>query len=91
MLPLGLFLVMEKTHAGERHGNAILVGGSDHVVIADGAAGLSDILHAALAGTLHIITKGEECIAAHSHTGLRGDPSLLLLCGQRLGLDLLSR
>ena len=80
--------MMEQAHAGEGHGNAVLVGGGDDVIITDGATGLGDVLHAALAGALHVVAEGEECIAAHGHAGLGGDPRLLLLCGQRLRLDL---
>lgn len=39
-------LVMEQTHAGEGHGDAVLVGHLDDVVVADGAPGLGDVLHA---------------------------------------------
>ena len=58
------------------------------MVIANRAARLSDVLHAGLAGPLHVVTKGEEGVAAHGHAGLGGDPGLLFLGGQDLGLDL---
>ena len=40
---------------------------------------------AGLSGPLHIVAEGEEGIGAHSDAGLRGDPRLLFLRGQRLG------
>jgi hypothetical protein len=45
-LPSSLWLralVMEEAHVREAHGNAVLVGGLDHVVVADGAARLDDV------------------------------------------------
>src|SRR5205085_10566534 len=35
-------LVPKMPRAGEHHGNAVLVGGLDHLVVAHGAAGLND-------------------------------------------------
>ena len=63
--------MMEQAHAGEGHGDAVLVGGGDDVVITDRAAGLGNVLHAALAGAFHVVAEGEERIAAHSHAGLQ--------------------
>ena len=60
----GCRLVMKESHARECHGNAILVTGVNHMVIAHAAASLCDVLHAALVCTLHIIAEGEEGIAA---------------------------
>ena len=54
---------MEQAHAGECHDDAILVGSHNDMVIADGAAGLCNILHTALAGTLHVVTEGEASSA----------------------------
>lgn len=45
-LPSSLWLralVMEEAHVREAHGNAVLVGGLDYVVVADGAARLDDV------------------------------------------------
>ena len=79
-------LVVEEPHAGEAHGDAILVGRLDHVVVADGAAGLCDELDARLVGALDVVAKREERIRAHGHAGLRGNPLGLLLAGEDLGL-----
>ena len=79
-------LVVEQTHTGEAHDHAVLVGSLDDVVIADGAAGLGNVLHAGLAGALHVVAEGEEGIGTHRNAGLGGQPGLLFLTGQRLGL-----
>ena len=79
---------MEQAHTGERHGDAVLVRGLDHVVIADGAARLYDVLDARLACTFYVVAKREECIRADGHAGVLRDPCLLFLCGEHLRLDL---
>ena len=56
--------MMEQAHTGERHGNAVLVRGLDHVVIADGAARLYDVLNAGLACALYVVAEREERIAS---------------------------
>ena len=78
---------MEQPHPRKAHGHAVFVGGFDDVVIPDGAAGLGDVLHAGLAGTLHIVAEGEEGIGPAGDAGLGGDPGLFLLLCQHLGLD----
>ncbi len=55
---------MEQSHAGERHGDAVLVAGHDDVVVAHRAAGLGYVLHAALVGTLDVVAEGEEGVRA---------------------------
>ena len=57
-----VILMVEQAHTGERHGDAILVAGLNHIVITDRAAGLCDKLHTALMGALDIVAEGEECI-----------------------------
>ena len=79
---------MEQAHAGEGHDDAVLVGGVDDVVVADGAARLGDVLHAGLAGAFHVVAEGEEGVAAAGHAALRGDPGFLFLSRQHLGANL---
>ena len=57
------------------------------MVVPDGAAGLDDVAHAALAGPLHVVAEGEEGVGAHGNAGLGGDPRLFLLRGEHLGLN----
>ena len=56
------------------------------MVVAHGAAGLCDILHAALVGTLYIVAEGEEGITAQTHLRVLGNPLLLLCQREHLGL-----
>ena len=79
---------MEEAHAGEGHGDAVPIRRLDHVVVADGAAGLDDVVHAGLAGALDVVAEGEERVGAHGDARLRGDPGLLLLGSEGLGLHL---
>ena len=58
------------------------------MVVTDGAARLRNVLHTGFPGTLHIVSKREKGVTAAGHTGLRGDPGLLLLSGQNLRLCL---
>ena len=76
---------MEKTHTGKAHGHAVLVCGLNHMVIADGAARLRNIVYAGFAGTFHVVTEGEEGITAAGHAALRGNPGLFLFRRQHLG------
>lgn len=79
-------LVVEETHMGECHGDAILVAGVDDMVVADATASLCDKLHAAAMGTLDVVAEGEESIRSQGHARVLGDPCLALLAGQWFGL-----
>ena len=80
-------LVVEEAHAGEGHGDAVLVALGDDQVVTDGAAGLGDVLdtggHAALDG----VGEGEESVGAQSDSIAGIQPGALLLGGQGLGTD----
>ena len=54
--------MMEETHPGKAHGDPILIGGFNYLVVADGTAGFYNVVDTALAGALHIVAKGEERI-----------------------------
>ena len=54
------------------------------MVVADGAAGLSDELHAALVGALHVVAEGEESVAAQRHARILGNPFLFLFAREHL-------
>ena len=88
----GGFLVVEQSHVSEGHGHIVLVAGLDDIVVTDAAAGLCDILHAALVSTLDVVTEGEESVGAQAYVGVLGDPFLLLCTGENgwlLGEELL--
>ena len=76
--------MVEQPHSGEGHGNTILVAGLDDVVVAYAAASLCHVLYAALVGTLDVVAKGEESIAAQANACVLGYPSGFLLACQRL-------
>ena len=83
---------MEQADTGECHCHSVFVAHIDHVVVTDRATRLCDILHAALVGTLNIITEREESVRAESHILHLVEPcALLLLCEYRrlLSEDLL--
>ena len=54
--------MVEQSYASEGHGDAILVAGLDHVVVAYRTTSLGDEFHTALMGTLDIVAEGEEGI-----------------------------
>ncbi len=66
LLPPGekgeMLLVLEMTHRGEDHGDAVFVAGGDAVGIFDGAAGLGDGFYTSRCCCFHIIGEWEECI-----------------------------
>ena len=55
-------LMVEKTDAGECHGDAVLVAGLNHIVVAHRASSLGDVQNATLVGALDVVAKGEEGI-----------------------------
>ena len=75
--------MMEQPDAAERHRNAVLVAGVDHLCVADGAARLYNGGHAAAARALDVIAEREEGITAQAHTGHGIQPGALFLDGQR--------
>ena len=78
--------MMEQTYSSEGHSNAVFVAGHDDMVVANGAASLSDILHTALVGTLDVVAEGEEGIRAKRYSRVLGNPLFLLLQGEHLRL-----
>ena len=73
--------MMEQAHTGKGHGHPVAVGAGDDEVVADGAARLGNILHAALLGALDIIAEREERVGAERHTAHRGEVGFLLVNG----------
>ena len=61
--------MMEQTHAGEGHDDAVLVALLDDQIIADGAAGLGDVLDTGSHTALNGVGEGEECVGAQSLAG----------------------
>ena len=61
--------------AGEDHGDAVLVGGGDHLGVADAAAGLDDGRDAGGGGGVEAVAEREEGVAgAHPADGPAGGP-----------------
>ena len=54
--------MVEQAHAGECHDHAVFVAALYHKVVADGAAGLGDVLDAGGFGALDVVGEGEESI-----------------------------
>ena len=59
--------MMEQSHSRERHRHAELVARGNNEVIADGAAGLSDIADAGALCSLDIIGEREERVGAEGN------------------------
>ena len=78
--------MVEEADAGKAHDHVVRVTGSDDVVVADGAAGLCHILHAAAISSLDIVAEGEECIGTECYIGVARQPFLLLFRSENSGL-----
>ena len=59
--------MVEQAHAGEGHGDAVLVALGDDQIVTDGAAGLGDVLDAGGSAALDGVGEGEEGV------GTQGD------------------
>ena len=81
--------MVEKANTCERHCNAILVTGFNHIVITNAAACLCDVFHTTLVGTLNVVAEGEEGIRAKAHFRVLGNPCFLLFHCEyfRFGLE----
>ena len=79
--------MVEQTHAGEGHDDAVLVAFFDDQVIADGAAGLGDVLDAGSNTALDGVGEGEESVGTQGDSVTGIQPGTLLFSGQRLGTD----
>ena len=71
--------MVEQPVPGEAQHDAVLIAGSDDVVVPNGAAGLCNVAYPGLPCPLHVVPKGEECVGAAGNAGLLGDPCLLFL------------
>ena len=54
--------------AGETHGNALLVGLADRILVTHRAARLHDGRHAVLGGQRHAVVEGEEAVRRQHDT-----------------------
>ena len=79
--------MVEQTHAGEGHGDAVLVALFDDQIVTDGAAGLSDVLNAGSNAALDGVGEGEESVGAQRHSVTGIQPCPLLFSGEGLGTD----
>ena len=81
----GHILMVEQPQTVKRHHHAVFVAGHDDVVVADRAARLGDVAHAALVGALDIVAEGEESVGAKRNAALTGESLLLFFAGQGRG------
>src|SRR5690606_21768432 len=58
-------LMPKMPHPGKYHGDAVFVGGGDHLVVAHRAAGLDDAADAHLGGVVDAVPEGEEGVGGH--------------------------
>lgn len=72
-------LMMEQANAGKGHCNAILVAGSNHMIVTDASTCLCNIFNAALMSPFYIIAKWEESIRPQADTCILADPLFLFL------------
>src|SRR5919201_2626577 len=67
--------VTEVTETGEYHRHPVRVGGGDHVVVPDGAAGLDHRRGAGLGHDVEAVAEREEGVGG-AHAALGGEPDL---------------
>ena len=79
--------MVEQADAGKAHDHIMGIAGLDDIVVADGTAGLGDILDAAAESPLDVVPEGEECIGSQCHVLIAGEPGLLLFHSEDLGLN----
>ena len=77
--------VVEESHAGEGHDNALLITLFDNQIITDGSAGFCNVLNTRGISALDVIGEGEESIAAQGNILAGIQPCALLIVGQRFG------
>ena len=81
-----MILMVEQSHVRKRHRHAVLVTAVDHCIIADGAAGLSNVFHAALVGAFNVVAEWEEGVGAQRHVLPGVQEGSLFRVGQGCGL-----
>ena len=77
--------MVEQPHSGKGHGNIALVALFNDQIVPDGAAGLGNVADTGGAGTLDIVSKGEESVGAQAHAGEGVQKFPLFRLGQGLG------
>ena len=78
--------MVEQPQTRKGHDHSVLVAAVDHRVVADGAAGLGDVAHAAAVRALDVVAEGEERVRAQRHAVDPGEIGRGLLGRQRLGV-----
>ena len=63
--------MLEVPLTGEYHGDTLLVGLPDRILVADRTAGLHDRRHAVLGGQRHAVVEGEETVRRQHETFLK--------------------
>ena len=77
--------MMEMSHSGKAHRNAVFVAALDDEIVADRSAGLCDVGNARLLRALDVIAKGEEGIRAKCYAADCIEVCSLLLAGEGRG------
>lgn len=54
--------MVEESHPGKRHGDAVLIAALDNRVVPDRTARLGDIRNAAAFGSFNVVAEGEESV-----------------------------
>ena len=75
--------MMEQAQAGHGHGDVVFIARFDDIVIADGAAGLGDVVDTAAMSPFDVVTEGEESIAAQGDAVELGNPGFLFFPCER--------
>ena len=75
--------MMEQAQAGHGHGDVVFIARFDDIVIADGAAGLGDVVDTAAMSPFDVVTKGEESITAQGDAVELGNPGFLFFPCER--------
>ena len=73
--------MMEQTKPTERHGNTVFVAGVNHLLVADGTAGLDNSGNAAAVRALNVIAEGKERVTAQTNACHFAQPFFLLNLG----------
>ena len=73
--------MMEQSQAAKRHGDAVFVTGVNHLLVADGTAGLDNGGHAAAVRAFNVIAEGEKRVAAQTNACNLAEPFFLLNLG----------
>jgi hypothetical protein len=79
---------MEETQVGVDHDDAVLVASVNHTLVVVAACRGSNKLHAALVGSVNVVTERKECIGAQSHLFQGAKPLFSLILSKHIILHM---